>query len=315
MFIVTLDPGHGGSDRANRGYSGKYIEADGNLKIALGIRDYFKNSDKVKVYLTRDKDMTLSLTQRATIAARHKSDLFISIHSDANANINIGGVTVFRSMYQPHNQTIGEQLGRAVANAMGISFRGCKIRRGEKYPNQDFYTVINKAYNYKIPYIFLLERGFHSNPNEEKLLLDENVNKKVIEAISKWILNTFVDRSNNIVQEDDDMAYNSFVAQIQQMLNNAGYNCGKVDGIAGPKTLAAVEKAIKDKSSSYNKYVAQIQQKLNNAGYNCGKVDGIAGPKTLSAVELAIADKNNPALVSKLRTLFNVIDELKKEVK
>lgn len=313
MFIVTLDPGHGGSDRANRGYSGKYIEADGNLKIALGIRDYFKNHDSIKIYLTRDKDATLSLTKRAQIAAGHKSDLFISIHSDAGP-IQAGGVTIFRSMYLPNDQEIGEMIGNAVANAMGISFRGCKTRAGIKYPNKDYYTVIQKSYEYGISHVFLLERGFHTNPNEEKLLLNEKVNQKVIEAISKAI----IDIANNNVsinKESDDMAYNSFVAQIQQMLNNAGYNCGKVDGIAGPKTLAAVEKAIKDKGSSYNEYVAQIQQKLNNAGYNCGKVDGIAGPKTLSAVELAIADKNNPALVSKLRTLFNVIDELKKEVK
>lgn len=34
MYKITIDPGHGGRDHANRGPTG-YIEAEGTLKIAL----------------------------------------------------------------------------------------------------------------------------------------------------------------------------------------------------------------------------------------------------------------------------------------
>lgn len=51
------------------------------------------------------------------------------------------------------------------------------------------------------------------------------------------------------------------------------------DGVAGPKTIAAYEAALKGDSS-----VATLQQELKNLGYYKGAVDGVYGPSTIAAV-------------------------------
>jgi len=52
------------------------------------------------------------------------------------------------------------------------------------------------------------------------------------------------------------------------------------DGVAGPKTIAAYEAAIKGDSS-----VATLQQELKNLGYYHGAIDGVYGPSTTAAVK------------------------------
>ncbi|WP_129599392.1 N-acetylmuramoyl-L-alanine amidase [Anaerophilus nitritogenes] len=166
MKTIVIDPGHGGSDRSNRGYSGKYIEADGNLEFALYLKYFLK--DDFKVILTRDRDRTISLTDRGKIAKG--SDMFISVHSDAGP-ITAGGVTVYESINR-NNTALGNEIGKATADSMGISFRGTKKRPSTKYKNQDYYTVIQQAVKAGCPIVFILERGFHSNPKEEQILLN-----------------------------------------------------------------------------------------------------------------------------------------------
>lgn len=173
---IVIDPGHGGSDRSNRGHSGKYIEADGNLTFTLFLKDYLK--DYFNVILTRETDKTLSLTERANIAIENNADMFISIHSDAFKDSSAGGVTVFDSV-DLENEDIAKRIGVAVAKGMKIKFRSVKERESTKYPGEDYYTVIDKAQDGGIPIVVLLERGFHSNPEEERILLD---NSKVRES-------------------------------------------------------------------------------------------------------------------------------------
>ncbi|HHW71541.1 MAG TPA: peptidoglycan-binding protein, partial [Clostridiales bacterium] len=123
----------------------------------------------------------------------------------------------------------------------------------------------------------------------------------------------------------------SQVKELQNKLNELGYNCGKadgifgsrtqkavkdfqranglsVDGIVGPKTLAALydgktssnatspSKPTSSSNSSASitstlrrgsrgSQVVALQKRLNELGYNCGKADGIFGANTESAVK------------------------------
>ncbi|HHU62865.1 MAG TPA: N-acetylmuramoyl-L-alanine amidase [Clostridiales bacterium] len=67
-YTVWLDPGHGGSSQ-NYGVcsvNGKrYKEADAVLDIALKTRNYLSGYKDIEVKLTRDRDVTVSLQQRA----------------------------------------------------------------------------------------------------------------------------------------------------------------------------------------------------------------------------------------------------------
>lgn len=82
---VVIDAGHGGRDHGCSGKSS--IEKKLTLKISkkLGklIRTKYPNT---KVIFTRDKDVFVPLHKRASLANKHKADLFISIHCNSIRN-------------------------------------------------------------------------------------------------------------------------------------------------------------------------------------------------------------------------------------
>jgi peptidoglycan hydrolase-like protein with peptidoglycan-binding domain len=99
-----------------------------------------------------------------------------------------------------------------------------------------------------------------------------------------------------------------FVQQIQVALQQLGFYGGNIDGVygpktvaavkafqssvglpadgvAGPKTIAAYEAKIKGDST-----VATLQQQLKDWGYYTGAVDGVYGPSTVQAVKALQTD-------------------------
>ena len=79
-FVVVIDAGHGGRDAGALGNRAK--EKDINLGVALKLGRLIRNNVQgVKVVYTRDKDVYLTLQERANIANRVEGDLFISIHT------------------------------------------------------------------------------------------------------------------------------------------------------------------------------------------------------------------------------------------
>jgi N-acetylmuramoyl-L-alanine amidase len=174
MIKICIDPGHGGIDRANRGPKG-YIEADGVLKISKYLKAELEKTGQFEVLLTRPIDATMSLTERGKMAKGY--DMFISQHTNA-FNGKAGGTVVFYSVDLPQDKEIAEKLSKAISETLGISNRGAKIRESEKYPGEDYYTVIDTAQDIGCPHVFIIESAFHDNPAEEALLLkDENLQK------------------------------------------------------------------------------------------------------------------------------------------
>jgi len=82
---IVIDAGHGGSDPGNLG-TGRYKakEKDISLDISLMTGKIIEERmPGVEIIYTRDRDKTLELIERPSIANREKADLFISIHCDA----------------------------------------------------------------------------------------------------------------------------------------------------------------------------------------------------------------------------------------
>lgn len=81
-FVVVIDAGHGGKDPG--AVRGKIKEKDINLGVALELGNLIKKNMKdVKVVYTRDKDVFVELTNRASKANKEKANLFISIHTNS----------------------------------------------------------------------------------------------------------------------------------------------------------------------------------------------------------------------------------------
>lgn len=73
---------------------------------------------------------------------------------------------------------------------------------------------------------------------------------------------------------------------IQTLLAAAGLYGGGIDGDAGPKTMAAVAKALGNTGGRWSqkrKLIGAGQKILNDAGFEAGKVDGYAGHNTGNA--------------------------------
>ena len=81
-FVLVIDAGHGGRDAGALGNRAK--EKDINLGVALKLGRMVTNKvPGVKVVYTRDKDVYLTLQERANKANRVEGDLFISIHTNS----------------------------------------------------------------------------------------------------------------------------------------------------------------------------------------------------------------------------------------
>ncbi len=88
-MIVTIDPGHGGSDTGAAGVdprsSRKIFEKDLNLLLAFALREQLESRCRA-VFLTRDGDNDLSLLERVRVADSCRALTLISIHHNGAAS-------------------------------------------------------------------------------------------------------------------------------------------------------------------------------------------------------------------------------------
>jgi N-acetylmuramoyl-L-alanine amidase len=90
---IVIDPGHGGKDPGCR-IGGRH-EKDITLSIARLLAQKLREKIGCEVFLTRDKDVFLSLEQRTAIANMKKADLFISLHVNAHKDQRIHGLETY----------------------------------------------------------------------------------------------------------------------------------------------------------------------------------------------------------------------------
>ncbi|MGQ7945146.1 N-acetylmuramoyl-L-alanine amidase family protein [Flavobacterium sp. WC2509] len=81
-FIVTLDAGHGGKDTGAKYFNNK--EKDLTLAVTLKVGQLLEQNPNVTLIYTRKTDEFIELRERAKIANRANSNLFVSIHCNAN---------------------------------------------------------------------------------------------------------------------------------------------------------------------------------------------------------------------------------------
>lgn len=91
---VVVDAGHGGKDPGAIGPTG-LKEKTITLKLARLVAEKLKKRLGCKIYLTRNSDKYVGLTQRTAIANSKKADLFISIHVNAAKNRKLRGIETY----------------------------------------------------------------------------------------------------------------------------------------------------------------------------------------------------------------------------
>lgn len=92
--IIVIDPGHGGVDPGTISGSGRY-EKHVTLSTSMELKRRLDATGRYRVFLTRDKDISVGLRDRVQRARAHSADLFVSIHADSIADRNVRGATIY----------------------------------------------------------------------------------------------------------------------------------------------------------------------------------------------------------------------------
>lgn len=148
-FTVVIDAGHGGKDS---GCVGKVAnEKTITLDVAKRLRQLISDSlPDCHAVLTRDKDIFLSLQQRADIANRNHGDLFISIHVNSVDRRSRGRESV-------HGTSVYALGADKASNTLGVAMRENAVMELE----DDYSTVY---------------RGFDPNSDESYIIFELSSN-------------------------------------------------------------------------------------------------------------------------------------------
>ncbi len=209
-FVIAIDAGHGGIDTGAIGSGTKTEEKHVTLAFAQELVATLNREGGIEAFLTRDKDVFLSLPQRVQIARNKGANLFISIHADTLRQKDIRGATVYTISDKASDHLAADlaqrenlsdeiagvplqsepaevadiliDLTRRETQAFSVNMARTVVSSFEGQIN-----LINNPHRHAgfrvlqapdVPSI-LLELGFMSNKDDEKLLLDPEWRKKV----------------------------------------------------------------------------------------------------------------------------------------
>jgi N-acetylmuramoyl-L-alanine amidase len=182
-LTVALDPGHGGYDGGARAHDSGVWEKVTTLQIALAVEKELI-ARGAQVVLTRREDLCLAgeettgkarkrqdLKARTDLAQAAGADVFLSIHLNEYRSRRESGPQVF---YQR-----GGEAGRLLAGVLQAALiRGLEPKKERAAMAGDYYVLRSP-----IPSA-LVECGFLSNPEEEKLLLDAAYHERIAAALA-----------------------------------------------------------------------------------------------------------------------------------
>lgn len=179
---ICLDAGHGGYDSGAVGKFSK--EKDLTLAITLLTKTELEKAGYIAT-LTRDKDIFKPLNERCIIANENKADIFVSIHINSATNTQANGFEVYCFKMQKDGVwTQAGKLAKAIEKHYIKEVKEIKSDRGVKEAN---FFVLRLTL---MPAI-LVECGFISNEEEEKILNTKEVQIEIAKAISNGIKDYF----------------------------------------------------------------------------------------------------------------------------
>ena len=179
--IITIDPGHGGSDSGAVGHNG-YTEKEGAFAISQKLASIL-NQSGAKVVMTRDSDVDVygpnasarnELQARVDVGNNANSDIFVSIHCNAFVNSAANGTQTFYYGSSYQGQRLAQSIQEKMIEANGLRDRGISTC--------NFY-VVKHSY---MPAV-LIETAFITNYDEEALLSDDEWQTTMAKAIAEGI--------------------------------------------------------------------------------------------------------------------------------
>lgn len=187
IYTIVIDAGHGGRDDGCVSDNGT-IESEINLKIAKTLKNYLETLG-IKVVLTRSDGNGLydsnatnfkvsDMKKRIEIIQKTKPNMVISIHCNSFEDSSQRGAQVF---YQ-ENDEVSKEFAECVQNQL-IN----QLDNAREFANKGDYYLLKES---NLPAI-LIECGYLSNAEEEKLLSSVDYQNKVSYAIMCGVVKYF----------------------------------------------------------------------------------------------------------------------------
>jgi N-acetylmuramoyl-L-alanine amidase len=212
--LIFIDAGHGGRDPGALGAVTR--ESAVTLAAALDLKRELENTGRYRVRMTRDGDAYVALDRRVAIARQAGADLFISLHADAGADPATRGASVYTLSEQGAGRAVreftrGENWHRSLnlpgrdpsvdrilldMTQRATQNRSAQLARtllgeleGANHPmlrrsHRDAGLAVLLAPD--VPAV-LLEMGFITNPEDERLLTDNRARRRLMKAVAEGI--------------------------------------------------------------------------------------------------------------------------------
>ncbi len=211
---IVIDPGHGGKDPGCRSRSG-VLEKDVTLRLAKLLAEELRRELGCDVFLTRNKDVFLSLEERTAIANMKNADLFISIHINAHRSSKVWGLETYFLNMATDEQSVAVAARENATSKKNISdletileslMLNTKIHESNRLAHEvqkGMVSQVDKRYKSvkslgvkQAPFFVLIganmpailvETGFITNPTEEKRLVSKIYQNCITSGISQGI--------------------------------------------------------------------------------------------------------------------------------
>jgi len=200
-IVICIDPGHqskgdpkqepiapgSGQTKARvssgtAGVATKKPEYILNLEASMILKEVLEQKG-YKVIMTRTThDINISNAERAMLANKEKADMTIRIHADSLANSGKTGASIL----------VPSKTGKYTASIYDSSYKCAQIVKDKMAQsgikvNGIFERGDLTGFNWSTVPVILVEMGFMSNYNEDRMMSDPNYQRKMMQAIGDGI--------------------------------------------------------------------------------------------------------------------------------
>lgn len=223
--LIFIDAGHGGRDPGAHGAESR--ESAVTLAAALALKQELERTGRYRVRLTRESDAYVALYRRVAIARQADADLFISLHADAGADPATRGASVYTLSEQGAGRAVREfTRGENWHRSLNLPGRDPSVdrilldmtqRATQNRSAQLARTLLGELDSADHPLLrrshrdaglavllapdvpaVLLEMGFITNPEDERLLNDSRARRRLMRAVAEGIDRYFREPSGTL---------------------------------------------------------------------------------------------------------------------
>ena len=183
-ITIVVDAGHGGRDGGSVGKLGT-IEKEINLEYVLTLKDKLidlgynviltrKNNDGLYSAFAKNKKVS-DMNERMKIIKKANPSLVISLHMNSFESSSVCGANTYYKIDDEASKNCADLIQKCLKEYCGA--KNSLSKKGD-------YFMLNCSYYTSV----LVECGFLSNPEEERLLNTEEYKQKLTNAIANGVL-------------------------------------------------------------------------------------------------------------------------------